>query len=66
MSEQGILFQMECGETPTQQQEMLSAFVVECSRYDTESLIVLRQAELETMSDCEARIHRLNALIDQR
>lgn len=66
MSEQGILFEMELGETPTQQQEMLGAFVAECSLYDTESLIALREAELQTLSDCEARIHKLNVLIDQR
>jgi len=66
MSDQERLFRMEVDPQASQQEIMLGEFVAEVGMYDTESLEALREAELQSMTDSEARIHRLNTLIEAR
>lgn len=66
MSEMQRLFEMECDREPSAREVLMNEFQEECDTMTTEELFSLRQAELETLSDTESRIHILNGLIDGR
>lgn len=67
LTAQPALFELEAGERQlTLQEVLMQEYEKEIADLTVEQLEALRFEELETLSDTENRIHRLNRLIDER
>lgn len=66
MSEQERLFRMECEPTMTEHEQAMQDFFQEAQLLSNEEIGALREAELQSYSDTEQRIHMLNRIIESR